>query len=111
MGKNTPDPRKKMLIASTPKKKISVFIPLNENALKTVSKDVLLNKLRQLDEVEDAYKRLESGDKNYKDISATAYGRAMGIKGTGPQISKLKGFRKDLEDELGRRKEANQGTN
>jgi len=98
MGRSTPDPRKKRWKdpAPSPHRGKTVFGPLSESALKAVSDDVIHNKLKELDEVEDA-------NKKYRDISATPEGRAKGVKGTGPQKFQLEGFRKVLKDELERR--------
>ena len=98
MGRSTPDPRKKRWKDPAPSshRGKTVFGPLSESALKAVSDDVIHNKLKELDEVEDA-------NKKYSDISATPEGRAKGVKGTGPQKFQLEGFRKVLKDELERR--------
>jgi hypothetical protein len=98
MGRSTPDPRKKRWKDPAPPshRGKTVFGPLSESALKAVSDDVIHNKLKELDEVEDA-------NKKYRDISATPEGRAKGVKGTGPQKFQLEGFRKVLKDELERR--------
>lgn len=99
MGRNIPDPRKKAREEPTTSshKKKTFFEPLSETALKTVSEEVIRSKLEQLDEVEEAYKE-------HSDISATDYGRAMGVKGTAPQKEKLPTYRKEMENELSRRK-------
>jgi len=99
MGRNIPDPRKKAWRDSTPSppKEKTFFEPLSETALKNVSEDVIHSKLKQLDEVEEAYKR-------HSDISATDYGRAMGVKGTAPQKDKFEAYRREMEGELERRK-------
>ena len=104
MGRSTPDPRKKRWkdSAPSPHRGKTVFGPLSETALKTVSDDVIHNKLKELDEVEEA-------NKKYSDISATPEGRAKGVKGKSPQKFQLEGFRKVLKDELERRAREGQG--
>ena len=99
MGRNTLDPRKEAWKKSTQHshKEITFFEPLSETALKTVSEDIIRSKLEQLGEVENSYTR-------HSDISATEYGRAMGIKGTAPQKDKFITYRREMADELERRK-------
>ena len=105
MGRSIPDPRKKAWRESTPSptKEKTFFEPLSETALNTVSEVVIHSKLQQLDEVEAAYKR-------HSDISATDYGRAMGVKGTAPQKDLLSTYRREMLDELEKRKKDNQST-
>jgi hypothetical protein len=105
MGRNTPDPRKKAWKDSTPSphKEKTFFEPLSENALKNVSEDVIRSKIEQLNEVEESYKK-------HSDISATDYGRAMGIKGTAPQKDMFSTYRNEMVEELERRKKTDQVT-
>ena len=102
MGKGTPDPRKKAWRESTPKpsKEKTFFEPLSESALRTLPEEVIRVKLEQLGEVEELY------GKNV-DISATDYGRAMGVKGAAPQKDLLPKYRREMLDELERRRKAN----